>query len=155
MLYCVPQYCTETVTLPMQTVCTQMSNVKYQQALVMRPLQVDRWRITIRNDNNVVMHAVAVDTVKQKCFQAAFEHFGQARCGLQVCRQPMIPSSRSSDWKSPVAKSTVGARNNECSGRSNRRAVWPVGTLPAAVSMSAVYAGARPMDDLWTSKHNL
>jgi len=27
------------------------------------------------------MLSVAVDTVKQKCFQAAFEHFGRARCG--------------------------------------------------------------------------
>ena len=85
------------------TIC-QMSK-----AFVMRPLQIDRWRITIRNDN---MLSVAVDTVKQKCFQAAFEDFGRARCGLLVVSRQPIQSSRSSDWKSPVAKSTVGARNN-------------------------------------------
>jgi len=45
-------------------------NVQCQQALVMRLLQIDRWHITTRNENNVV------DTVKQKCFEAAFEHFG-------------------------------------------------------------------------------
>jgi len=58
----------------------QMSNVKCQQSFVMCPLQIDWRRITIWNDN---MLLVAVDTVKQKCFQAAFEHFGRALCSLQ------------------------------------------------------------------------
>jgi len=39
----------------------QQCRCQCQQAFVMRPLQVDRWRITIRNDN---MLSVAVDTVK-------------------------------------------------------------------------------------------
>jgi len=56
--------------------------------------------------------SVAKERAKQKCFQATFEHFGRARCGLQVISRQPIPSSRSSDWKSPNAKSTVGAWNN-------------------------------------------
>jgi len=52
--------------------------------------------------------------------------------------------------KSLVAKSTVGESPFEAA-----RSVASDRTFTTAVSMSAMYAGARPMDDLWTSKHNL